>query len=99
MVSLPSQQTKGVLMSLTEYESWEESPGGKLEMARVDKLWVELRHVQTGAPSEGVALRRQHDCKGWQWVRYQNRRYQVHGGGRVPAFIDLDFPLPKRGGA
>jgi len=61
-----------------------------------DKLWVELRHIQTRKPDEGVALRRQHFMKNWCWVWYKKRRYQVFDGGRVAAFIDLDFPIPKR---
>lgn len=60
-----------------------------------DKLWVELRHVQTGEQSEGAILRSPHFCKGWSWVWYKNRRYQVFGGSRTFYFIDLDFPIPK----
>jgi len=61
-----------------------------------DKLWVELAHIQTNAPNEGVILRRPHICKEWEWVWYKKRRYQVFGGFRMPYFIDLDFPIPKR---
>ena len=61
-----------------------------------DKLWVELRHVQTHKPPEGSILRRQHFMKGWSWVWYKNRRYQVFGGVYTPEGIDLDFPIPKR---
>ena len=61
-----------------------------------DKLWVELRHVQTGEQSEGAILRSPHWCKGWSWVWYQKCRYQVFGGVRVAEFIDLDCPIRKR---
>ena len=61
-----------------------------------DKLWVELRHIQTKAPTEGVVLRRPHMRVGWEWVWYKKRRYQIFGGCRNPEFIDLDNPIPKR---
>jgi hypothetical protein len=61
-----------------------------------ENVVVELRHVQTREPPEGSILRRQHWMRGWSWVWYQKRRYQVFGGVRVVEFIDLDCPILTR---
>jgi hypothetical protein len=61
-----------------------------------DKLWVELRHLLSRKSYEGTILRRQHFVKGWTWVWYNRRRFQVfYDEGRVE-YIDLDCPLPER---
>lgn len=39
-----------------------------------------------------------HYASGWRWCWYQNRRYQVFGGGlsRSNAFIDVSNPILTR---
>lgn len=37
-----------------------------------------------------------HIQKGWRWVWFEGRRYQVHGGFRTEQCIYVDRPIPTR---
>lgn len=57
---------------------------------------IELKKLNSSSESIEAIIRTPQGQKGWSYVSYKGKRYQVFDGGRVPPFINLDHPIQTK---
>ncbi len=57
------------------------------------RIELEIKDGNNGFKVLGTIVRVPVQRKGWEYVRWQGRRYQVFGGIRNPEFIDISNPI------
>jgi len=59
----------------------------------IGKIPIQVKDGQNNYATVDLIERTPVECVGWAWVWYQNKRYQLFGGVRVPYFINVKHPL------
>ena len=62
-----------------------------------ERICIELKDMNSPKRTVGKIYRVPRERCGWRAVRYKNQWYQLFGGFRVDYFIDINFPIRKRG--